>query len=125
MKLWKEGDILSLINDSRAIQHRLPNFSSTHAEHQISRSFGNLMFQGKTRAALDLFVNSGKGSLLHLDDKSYTSDADPSITVKDIVLSKHPLGQPANAMSATEGDLPKVHPIIFDAIDATRYAKLL
>lgn len=98
--------------------------NSTHAEHQISCSFANVMFKGKTHAALNLFANSGKGSLLHLDDKSYTSYADPSSTVKDSLLSKHTHGQPANAVSAKKGALPVVHQIIFDAIDATLVHKI-
>ena len=56
------------------------------------------MFKGKTHAALDLLSNSGKGGLHHLHDKS--SDDDPSTTVRDLLVSKHPPGKPAVAASS-------------------------
>ena len=93
LKVWHNGDILSLVEEGRSLQRRLPNFHSDRAQHQISRSFASLMFKGKTHAALDLLSNSGKGGLLHLDDKS--SDDDPSTTVRDLLVSKHPPGKPA------------------------------
>lgn len=48
MKLWEQGDLTELLNESRAIQNR---FSSRHyvqpeSEQQVARSFAKMMFQG-------------------------------------------------------------------------------
>ena len=122
LKIWQNGDILSLVEEGRSIKQRLPSFHSVRAQHQISRSFASLMFKGKTHAALDLLSNSGKGGLLHLDAKS--SEDDPSTTVRDILVNKHPPGKPAVAASCLQSTFPKVHPILFDAIDAPLIPKI-
>ena len=60
------------------------------------RSFANLMFVGKTKAALDLLSQAQKGGVLHLNDPSDPNNPD-SPTVGDILKSKHPQGQYAHA----------------------------
>ena len=87
MEKWKEGDLNSLLNEGRTIQDRLPKTYSDKSEQQLSRSFANMMFQGKIQAALQLLSNKGKGSVLHLNDVY-----DDSTTVKDILKKKHPEG---------------------------------
>ncbi len=59
----------------------------------IARNFGNLMFKGKTHAALDLLANTGKGGVLHLEQPADSADPN-SKTVKEILESKHPPAQP-------------------------------
>ena len=61
LELWKEGDLTSLLREGRAIQARLPKAHPRRSEQQLSRSFANLMFHGKTQAALQLLSNKGKG----------------------------------------------------------------
>ena len=51
------------------------------------------MLKGKTHAALDLLANHGKGGVLHLGDRA-TPDDPHSLSVKDVLQSKHPPGQP-------------------------------
>ena len=83
----------------------------------MARSFANLMLKGKTHAALDLLANHGKEGVLHLDDHA-TPDDPHSLSVKAVLQSKHPSGQPASQDSVIHGVPPEIHPVIFDSIDA-------
>ena len=121
MKSWKCGDLLSLVKEGRSLQQRLPKFHSGPSDHQISRSFANLMFKGKTHAAL--LSNNGKGGVLHIDDKISESSSN-STTVRDVLISKHPLPKPATAASSLDSVPPEVHPILFDGIDAPLIRKI-
>ena len=68
LKIWKAGDILSLLVEGRTIQSRLPKLhpSNTNQEH-TARAFAKLMFHGRTRAALRLLTEQSVGQVLHLD----------------------------------------------------------
>ena len=79
------------------------------------------MFQGKTKAALRLITEQNMGSVLHLDSSLGSGTEHASCTVRDALLSKHPPGQPVstNALYNTTTGPPAVHPIVFEAIDAT------
>ncbi len=86
LKAWKDGDLESLVDEGRAIQHRLPNKWSGHSKSNLARSFANLMFKGKTHAALDLLYSNGKGGTLHIN---YVLDA--GLIMKDVLRAKHPM----------------------------------
>ena len=122
LKTWSDGDLTTLVKEGRTIQPRLPKTSrvNVESESRLARTFANLMFRGKTHAALDLLANSGKGGVLHLDQPANADDPD-SVSVREVLVSKHPTGQPASPES-TESTLwglpPVIHPIIFDSIDA-------
>ena len=116
LELWKEGDLTSLLREGRAIQARLPKAHPRRSEKQLSRSFANLMFQGKTQAALQLLSNKGKGGVLHLSDVVENSSI--STTVKDVLKSKHPDAVAATSNSIINGSPPVCHPVIFESIDA-------
>lgn len=64
LKAWKEGD---LVDEGRTIQLRLPRTHNTKSESNLARTFANLMFKGKTHAALNLLTNKGRGGMLHLE----------------------------------------------------------
>ena len=76
------------------------------------------MFNGKTHAALDLLSNNGKGDLLHLDH-IIESGADAGLSVKDILMTKHPLGQSASPADIPPRTPPQPHPVVFDRLDAS------
>ena len=63
-------------------------------ENNLARTFTNLMFKGKTGAALELLSERGKGGVLNANDPVSSSDSD-SHTVLDILKMKHPHAQPA------------------------------
>ena len=106
------------MNEGRTIQSRLPK-APPHAINQEStaRAFSKLMFQGKPKTALRLITEQNVGSVLQLD-----SNVSGGVgTVRDALLSKHPPGRPASisALYNTTTEPPDVHPVVFEAIDAT------
>ena len=78
------------------------------------------MFQGKTSAALELLAQKGRGGILHAQDPIDASDPE-SLSVLDILKSKHPRAQPASRISVPQvsNDFPVIHPVVLDQIDAS------
>ena len=64
----------------------------TVSQEHLARSFANLMFQGKTNAAIRLLTQQGKGGVLRLDD--CVDPINAQRTVMDILIDEHPPGQP-------------------------------
>ena len=120
-RLWKAGDINSLVLEGRTIQHRLPHYPSSHpsASHNnqnLSSEFSKLMLAGKTKAALHLLTNSGKGRVLHLDDFVTPGGQ----TVHNTLISKHPPSQLVSPESLLLDQVPApLHPIMFESIDSS------
>ena len=114
LRAWKEGN---LILEGRTIQSRLPKFNTSTAKQNLSRSFANLMFAGKTKAALDLLSQAQKGGVVHSNDPSDPNNPD-SPSVRETLNSKHPQGQPTYVECITPTTPQDVHPVIFESIDA-------
>lgn len=70
---------------------RIPKSSRKDSQKNLARSFANLMFQGKTKAALRLLSDQGKNAVLRLGDL-----VDEQRMVRNILIDKHPPGQPAH-----------------------------
>ncbi len=122
LQLWSEGEFDDLLNEGKVLQGRLPKIHDTKdAEDHLARSFSNLMFEGKTKAALQLLTNRSKGGVLHLDS-TIPSSSGESTTVLEELKSKHPTSYPvtAEAIQLIVGnEAPSnVHPVVFDSIDA-------
>ena len=117
MKLWNEGCLNELVREGRTIQSRLPKFNTSKAQQSLSRSFANLMFAGKIKAALELLSKAQRGGILHLSDPSDPSNPE-SPTVKDVLNSKHPQGQHLNPAFILPSAPQEVHPVIFESLDA-------
>ena len=116
LKIWSDGDLNELIREGRTIQQRIPTSSPTSNQERLARSFANLMFQGKTKAALRLLTDQAKGGILHLDDPIESNNEQRE--VRDILVDKHPPGQPAHPDSIICDDPPEVHPVLFESIDS-------
>jgi len=56
MSLWENGDLLELLHEGRTIQSRLQSGRGTSTTDHSPRVFAKLMFEGKTKAALQLLV---------------------------------------------------------------------
>ena len=104
------------MREGRTIQQRIPKTSPSFNTEQTSRSFANLMFQGKTKAALCLLSEQSKGGVLHLDDPIETENGQRK--VRDILLEKHPPCQPVHSDTIINNDTPDVHPVLFESLDA-------
>ncbi len=72
------------------------------------------MLQGKTKAALS---EQGKGGTLQLDEIVTTPNGQKK--VKEILIDKHPPGQPAYPDVIIKDDPQDVHPVLFESLDAT------
>lgn len=94
LKLWKEGDLDSHNKEGRTIQQRLPKFFPVPSETTLARQFSNLMFKGKTHAALDLLTCGVRGKVLLLYHIMETDESD-KLSVREILWAKHPAGQHA------------------------------
>ena len=118
LTLWKEGALDELLCEGRVIQSRLKHAPSARKGAQIIRSFTKLMFEGNTRAALQLLTGHGQGGVLNLNDPADPSN--PEFSVRDALRAKHPPAQPLlrECLSSTV-DTPAVHPIVFDTLDAS------
>ena len=90
LSTWLQGDLNELVREGRTIQRILPKSSSSTSNAQLARSFANLMFQGKTKAALCLLSEQSKGGVLHLDDSIEVGNAERK--VRDILADKYPRG---------------------------------
>ena len=116
LELWKIGDLTNLLREGRAIQDPLPKVHHRQNEQQLSRSFANLMFQGKTQALLGLLSNKSKGGLLHLND--VIGNSSTPTTVKDVLKSKHPEAAVATSDTIISRSPPDCHPVIFESIES-------
>ena len=121
MAIWAKGDISALLEEGRCLQQRLPkDVVSQRSDQGLARVFSNLMFRGKTGAALDLLSHKGSGGVLHVNDPVFKDDLS-SPSVLEVLKAKHPAARPASAdaLLSDNRDLPTVHPVIFDQIDAS------
>ena len=72
------------------------------------------MFQGKTKAALDILRSK---EMVKLDDHTLSGNGS-SVSVTQILNEKHPPGQPAVPGSLVDDEAPPIHDVIYDPIDA-------
>ena len=114
LRTWLDGDLNDLVSEGRIIQRRIPKTNPGDSQKCLSRSFANLMFEGKTKAAIRLLSEEAKGGVLRLNNV-----ADSHKTVRNVLIDKHPSGQPAHPDSVIEGVPPEVHPVLFESIDAS------
>ena len=101
------------------IQSRLRHASLTEKKKtQITRAFARHMFEGNTRAALQLLIGQDRGGVLNLNDPADPSN--PEFSVRDTLNAKHPPAQPLHPECLLAlADTPAVHPVVFDALDAS------
>jgi hypothetical protein len=115
MALWLDGDLNELFKEGKVIQDHLNrNMSQTYQSGKsLTKSFVKFMFEGRTKAAVDLLSEHGRGSLLQLTDITNNGR-----TVYDILKDKHPMPASINKDYIIPGTPPETHPVIFEGIDA-------
>lgn len=86
--LWHKGKLEHLVVEDRAIQSRLPKVSTSISDAQVTRTFANFMFEGKTRVAIKLLTRYKHGGLLQLH--AQVDSTSPSCLVHDVLKEKHP-----------------------------------
>ena len=120
LDLWMDGKVTELLFEGRSIQQRLLQLHNNpqRAPNWV-RAFTNLMFQGRTKAALRLLSDSDSNGVLQLNELVSSNDSD-LLTVREVLELKHPPAQPRSleASIVEEGMPPIVHPVIYDRLDA-------
>ena len=114
LSTWLDGNLNDLVLEGRTIQQRIPKSQPQDSQKHLARSFTNLMFEGKTKAAIHLLTEEAKGGLLRLSNQ-----VDINRTVRDFLIDKYPSGQLAHPESLIEDDPPDVHPVLFESINAS------
>ena len=99
LSTWQDGDLNDLLLEGRTIQRRIPALHPADGCARLARSFANLMFQGKTKSAIRLLTEETKGGVLHLSDI-----ADGQRSVREILVDKHPAGQPVHPEALIQDD---------------------
>ena len=118
MTAWSDGDLACLLHEGRTIQRQLLKaHGNAKSKQQTAQSFAKLMMEGRVRAALRLLTDHDTGGSLPLD-KLVDPNTNPHMTVRDILLEKHPPGQPLNPSALLVPDPPaeEPHPVIFDQL---------
>ena len=113
LKSWTDGNFNDLLSEGKTIQSRLPRLSPHNPQQGLARSFANLMFEGKTKAAVRLLSDHSNSGTFHLDDVIDNK------SVKDILHDKHPSHRSPHPDSLLTGDPADIHPVLFEAIDAS------
>lgn len=85
LETWLNGDLNDLLFEGRTIQQHIHKSSPKDNQQRLLRTFANLMFQGKTKAALRLLTKQVKCGVVHLGDH-----VDEWRTVRDVLIEKHP-----------------------------------
>ena len=118
LKQWRDGNLLELVAEGRAIQGRLKSHLPKLSEAQLVRNFSKLMFEGKTKAALRLISGYQRDGVLNLDE--IADSASPGHCVRDVLQAKHPPAQPLDPKYLLQhwADPPSVHPVIFSSLNA-------
>ena len=117
LKLWREGDINSLVQEGRAIQSRFSrNMQKTEA--QTALTFAKLMMESKVKATLRHVSNQSRSGILHMDNQVDQNGFD---TVREIRKKKHPPGKliVPTAIIPPEVPVKDHHPVIFQDLNGS------
>ena len=123
LKLWMDGNLNDLVLEGRAIQQRLsnkpqPRSNCSDPDGRLAYSFAKLMFNGKTKHALDILSGQGKGRLFHLSE---VTDTKENTTVRDVLENKHPSAAPLypECLDTNTDSSLVYHPVIFETLDGS------
>ena len=86
--MWKNGEFEDLINEGKAIQGRILSSTKTK-QRSITKTFTNLILQGKIKAACKL-INRQQGGSLKINQEVMNASSkklpNPHVAHSDIVL---------------------------------------
>ena len=106
IRLWEEGNITELVNESKAIQERLPSNNTPMNIEKLSSKFKQLMQTGNVNRALRLLTNNMSNGVLPLSDETL-----------QLLKLKHPEARDAQHESLLQGPVKLVHNIVFEDIN--------
>jgi hypothetical protein len=106
LKLWKAGDIVSLMREIRHTQKSFTSSKKQRSPDDVSQSFAKLIMEGKVSAALKLLDKESSTGVLDLTDE----------VLKDLKM-KHPEPAPIQENTLLYGPVDKILECYFDGID--------
>ncbi len=120
LSTWKEGNLNDLLLEGRMIQRRLhaPVVSKYAANQSQARLFANKMFTGKCGAALDILADNREGGVYYTLLTVWTQTT-LILSQLEKPANKHPKGQPPHPNCILPSPPQEVHPVVFDALDAS------
>ena len=125
LKLWLEGNLEELLNESHTIQQRTCRIhqNSNQPQQETARIFAKLMMQGKVKKTLRLIGSETKGGPLQLNDR-----VEPEMpeTVRDVLTKKHPPKQHPKPSAIITSETPpsEPHPILYEKINGQLIHKI-
>ena len=102
---WRRGDIAGLLREGHLLQASLEKSlwkNKNVLEGKLACTFSNLMFQGKTSAAIHMLTTRCKGGVLKAGDKVDLGDQGAK-SVVDILRSKHLTASPTPGQALVFG----------------------
>ena len=112
LKLWGEGNINELLDESKEIQERLSSTNTPMNLQKISMKFKHLMQKGNVSGALKLLTNNMSNGILPLTDETL-----------HLLRTKHPEIQNAHEEVLLQGAIKQVHPVVYEAMDEALISK--
>ena len=107
LKLWDEGNINELSDESKEIQERFPSTNTPINLPNISMKFKHLMSKENANGADNM-----SNGILPLKDKTL-----------HLLHTKHPEMQNAREEVLRQGPIKQVHPVLYEAIEETLISK--
>ena len=124
LAIWSKGAVEELLLEGRTIQARLSRGKRQRSSADITRTFTNLILQGRVSSAMRLISDVPGGGLLDLDEEVTESNIAreeyPAVskTVREVLKEKHPAATNVNRdylLAETDGP-PAPHPVMFDCL---------
>jgi hypothetical protein len=107
LRMWREGRILELLDEARAIQQRMPRKRREMDAEEVTRIFTKLMFEGSVSSALSFLFQNRQGGV---------QDLTPEVKAK--LKAQHPPPEQGPEEVYIQGEPPAVQPIIFEELTA-------
>ena len=120
MITWLDGNLNNLALERRTIQQHFHKSHHENSEQHLTQSFSNLMFEGKTKAAICLLSEETKVGMLHLGERVNTTT-----TLRDVRIDKHTPGQQSHPESLIDDVPPEVHPVCLNQLMLPCYGQQL
>ena len=112
IRLWEEGNIIELVNESKAIQERLPSNNTPMNIKKLSLKFKQLMQRGNVNRALRLLTNNMSNGVLPLSKETL-----------QLLNLKHPAAQEAHHDLLLQGPVKLIHNIVYEDINESLVLK--
>ena len=112
IRLWEEGNIIELVNESKAIQERLPSNNAPMNIEKLSLKFKQLMQRGNVNRALRPLTNNMSNGVLPLSKETL-----------QLLNLKHPAAQEAHHDSLLQVPVKLVHNIVYEDINESLVLK--